>query len=139
MATITSLNLTDTFNTFMTRVNSLISKLNTITADASTVTVNHSASAPSSGSQTNSTAILYTDSADGKLKVQSKDGSGTSTTYALNSTMTTHVINSSLTGNLPTLSNSSGVLFIDSTDNKLKVKIRDSSGNDQTYILANQS
>jgi len=89
MATITSLVLTDTFSTFMARVNGLISKLNTITADASTMTMTFSSTAPSSSEQANSTAIMYLDStgADaGKLKLQSKDSSGTVTTYILSTT-----------------------------------------------------
>ena len=86
MATITSLVLTDTFNTFMTRVNGLISKLNTITADASTLTMGFSSTAPSSSEQAKSTAIMYVDTSDGKLKLQSKNGSGTVTTYILSTT-----------------------------------------------------
>ena len=86
MATITSVILSDTFNTLMTRVNSIISKLNTITADASTMTMAFSASAPSSASQANSTAIMYVDTTDGKLKLQSKSSGGVVTTYILSST-----------------------------------------------------
>lgn len=86
MASITSLVLTDTFNTFMTRVNSLISKLNTITADASTMTMNFSTTAPNSSTQGNSTAVMYIDNTDGKLKLQSKDSGGTVTTYILSTT-----------------------------------------------------
>ena len=87
MATITSLVLTDTFNTFMTRVNGLIGKLNTITADASTMTMAFSSTAPSSSEQENSTAIMYIDTADaGKLKLQSKNSSGTVVTYVLSTT-----------------------------------------------------
>ena len=86
MATITSLVLTDTFNTFMARVNGLISKLNTITADASTMSMVFSSTAPSSSEQANSTAIMYVDTSDGKLKLQSKNGSGTVTTYILSTT-----------------------------------------------------
>ena len=87
MAAITSLVLTDTFNTFMTRVNGLISKLNTITADASTMTMAFSSTAPSSSEQANSTAIMYIDTADaGKLKLQSKNSSGTVVTYVLSTT-----------------------------------------------------
>ena len=70
----------------MTRVNSIISKLNTITADASTMTMAFSASAPSSATQANSTAIMYVDTTDGKLKLQSKSSGGVVTTYILSST-----------------------------------------------------
>ncbi len=84
MATITGLNLTDTFNTFMTRVNSIITKLNSITADSSTMTLTF-ASDPSSASQANSTAIIFVDT-DGKLKLQSKNAGGTVTTYVLSTT-----------------------------------------------------
>ena len=85
MAAITSLVLTDTFNTFITRVNGLISKLNTITADASTVTMAFHASEPSTSvaDMANSTAIMYFDASDGKLKIKSKDSSGVVTAYAL--------------------------------------------------------
>ena len=87
MASITSLVLTDTFNTFMTRVNGLISKLNTITADASTMTIAFSSTAPSEAEQANSTAIMYVDTSDaGKLKLQSKNSSGTVVTYVLSTT-----------------------------------------------------
>lgn len=84
MATITGLKLTDTFNAFMTRVNSIITKLNTITADATTMTLAF-ASDPSSASQANSTAIIFVDT-DGKIKLQSKNASGTVTTYDLTAT-----------------------------------------------------
>ena len=85
MATITSLVLTATFNTFMTRVNGLISKLNTITADASTMTMTFSSTAPSTTAEdmANSTAIMYFDASDGKLKIKSKDSAGNVTAYAL--------------------------------------------------------
>ena len=86
MANITSLVLTDTFNAFMTTVNSIIAKLNTITADASTATLAFSASAPSTATQANSTAIIFVDNADGKLKLQSKNSGGTVTTYILSTT-----------------------------------------------------
>ena len=138
MATITSLVLTDTFNTFMTRVNGLISKLNTITADASTLTMGFSSTAPS-GTQTNSTSILYTAS-DGKLKVQSKDSGGTATTYVLPSTelsgggvfTTLPHVDDSL---LPTVATDTAILFVDEADGKLKV-ISNNGGSEETYILA---
>ena len=128
MATITSLVLTDTFNTFMTRVNSLISKLNTITADASTLTMGFSSTAPS-GTQTNSTSVLYTAS-DGKLKVQSKDSGGTATTHVLPSTEITGggiiaTLPHSISGNVPAggdMVDNTAILFVDSTDGKLKIR-----------------
>ena len=141
MATITSLVLTDTFSTFMTRVNGLISKLNTITADASTLTMGFSSTAPS-GTQTNSTSILYTAS-DGKLKVQSKDSGGTATTYVLPSnelsgggffTTLPHVDDSLL----PTVATDTAILFIDEADGKLKVK-SNNGGSEQTYMLSTTS
>tara|TARA_Y100000310_G_C20513712_1_gene730125 strand:- start:530 stop:955 length:426 start_codon:yes stop_codon:yes gene_type:complete len=139
MATITSLVLTDTFNTFMTRVNGLIGKLNTITADASTLTMGFSSTAPSSASQTNSTSVLYTAS-DGKLKVQSKDSGGTATTHVLPSTelsgggvyTTLPHVDDSL---LPTVATDTAILFIDEADGKLKV-ISNNGGSEETYVLA---
>mgnify|MGYP003125564509 CR=1 FL=1 len=140
MATITSLVLTDTFNTFMTRVNSLISKLNTITADASTLTMTFSSTAPSSASQTNSTSILYTAS-DGKLKVQSKDSGGTASTHVLPSTeITGGGIIATLPfaddANFPTQANSTAILFVDEADGKLKLVSKASNGTVTTYVLS---
>ena len=82
MAAITSVILSDTFNTLMTRVNSLISKLNTITAEASTMSFSFSSSAPNDASLSNSTAVLYV-GADGKLNLKSKNSGGTVTVYEL--------------------------------------------------------
>ena len=84
MATITSLKLTDTFNTFMTTVNSIITKLNSITANSTTMTLAY-APDPDSASQANSTAIIFVDT-DGKIKLQSKNASGNVTTYDLTAT-----------------------------------------------------
>ena len=143
MATITSLVLTDTFNTFMTRVNSLISKLNTITADASTLTMGFSSTTPDLSSQTNSTSILYTAS-DGKLKVQSKDSGGTATTHVLPSTEITGggiiaTLPHSITGNIPVgddMENNTAILFVDSTDGKLKIRSKLSgSTTDKVFTL----
>ena len=139
MATITSLVLTDTFNTFMTRVNGLISKLNTITADASTLTMGFSSTAPSSASQTNSTSVLYTAS-DGKLKVQSKDSGGTATTHVLPSTeLTGGGIITTLShvddADLPAVATNTTILFVDEADGKLKVKSND-GGTETIYVLS---
>lgn len=81
MATITSVILSDTFNTLMTRVNSIISKLNTITADASTMTFSFSSSIPNDASLSSSTAVLFVDSS-GNLKIKKNVG-GTITTHAV--------------------------------------------------------
>jgi len=143
MATITSLVLTDTFNTFMTRVNGLISKLNTITADASTLTMGFSSTAPSSASQTNSTSVLYTAS-DGKLKVQSKDSGGTATTHVLAlSELSGGGIIATLPfttdSNLPsTQANSSAFLFVDNADGKLKLRSKNSSGTVTNYVFSTE-
>ena len=79
MAAITSVILSDTFNTLMTRVNSIISKLNTITADASTVTMTFSTSIPNDASVSTSSAVLFVDSS-GNLKIK-KNVSGVITTH----------------------------------------------------------
>jgi hypothetical protein len=51
------------------------------------MTMAFSSTAPSSSGQANSTAIMYVDTADaGKLKLQSKNSSGTVTTYILSTT-----------------------------------------------------
>tara|TARA_R100000008_G_C3520309_1_gene133612 strand:+ start:444 stop:593 length:150 start_codon:yes stop_codon:yes gene_type:complete len=48
--------------------------------------MNFSTTAPNSSTQGNSTAVMYIDDTDGKLKLQSKDSGGTVTTYILSTT-----------------------------------------------------
>ena len=87
MADITALTNSNTFEEQMTTINSIITKLNTIEADASAMTLAFSATAPTDASITASTAVLYIDTSDGKLKVKSKNTAGnTVTTYILSST-----------------------------------------------------
>ena len=85
MGSITSLSLVDTFNTFMTRVNSIITKLNTYTSNSDSALTLPVIADPSA-SQANSTAVLYIDSTSNKLTVKVKNSGGTVTTYVLSST-----------------------------------------------------
>ena len=82
MAAITSVILSDTFNTLMTRVNSIISKLNTITADASTMTMAFSENAPNDASLSDDSAILYVDS-NGIFKLKRNVGAAAVTTHTV--------------------------------------------------------
>ena len=86
MADITALKNSNTFEEQMTTINSIITKLNTIEANASTMTLAFSATAPTDASISNSTAVLYIDTSDGKLKIKSKNSGGTVTTYILSTT-----------------------------------------------------
>ena len=87
MADVTALTNSNTFEEQMTTINRIITKLNTIEADASTMTLAFSATAPTDASIAASTAVLYIDTSDGKLKVKSQNAAGNSvTTYVLSTT-----------------------------------------------------
>ena len=86
MGSITSLSLVDSFNTFMTRVNSIITKLNTYTSNSDSALTLPVIADPSA-SQANNTAVLFFDSANSnKLTVKVKDSGGTVVTYVLSTT-----------------------------------------------------
>lgn len=76
MASINLVKLTDTFNTFMDLVNSIINKINKIEVDSSTVKLKFSTSNPADTDLGTSEAILFLDTT-GNLKIKRKlaDGS----------------------------------------------------------------
>tara|TARA_Y100000593_G_C4318560_1_gene342324 strand:+ start:2427 stop:2702 length:276 start_codon:yes stop_codon:yes gene_type:complete len=71
MASINLVKLTDTFNTFMDLVNSIINKINKIEVDNSTAKLKFSTSNPADADLSTSEAILFFDST-GKLKIKRK-------------------------------------------------------------------
>ena len=76
MASINLVKLTDTFNTFMDLVNSIINKINKIEVDDSTAKFKFSTSNPADTDLGTSEAILFFDST-GRLKIKRKKSDGT--------------------------------------------------------------
>ena len=75
MASINLVKLTDTFNTFMDLVNSIINKINKIEVDSATVKLDFSSSVPADSTLSANQAVLYFDSSCAlKLKRRLSDG-----------------------------------------------------------------
>ena len=76
MASINLVKLTDTFNTFMDLVNSIINKINKIEVDSATVKLDFSSSVPADSTLSANQAVLYFDS-NGALKLKRRLSNGT--------------------------------------------------------------
>tara|TARA_R100000808_G_C2113371_1_gene126772 strand:- start:747 stop:1007 length:261 start_codon:yes stop_codon:yes gene_type:complete len=76
MASINLVKLTDTFNTFMDLVNSIINKINKIEVDSATVKLDFSSSVPADSTLSANQAVLFFDSS-GALKIRRCLSNGT--------------------------------------------------------------